>query len=330
MPGGIDATGQLVVVSVTGAGDAPPRSEPDLSRAATQRLVFRIVCEYIVERFRRLNQVFGGRVSTSVAWVAFSSNLESSTHALSISMGVPIETLRRQRLQLSSAGLLDGGVGCSEEERRQALAAEKLSAVRGIISMARELERIGFDTDGFAGLPAAELPASSCSSQVALDATIKAADELLLRAIEVAIPIHGSLAPALVYVGVLTANADPITRDPELAWRYRSADTPPPDDVRQAVSAAEVARRVGLPLSTARRHLENMVRLGRCQKIGSRYLLSMDFMQRPEVLSTGLSVVGKFAACVRTIHRVGAPALEGAIIARELASLDASRRLRQA
>ncbi|HQP18951.1 MAG TPA: hypothetical protein PLG07_01395, partial [Phenylobacterium sp.] len=100
-------------------------------------------------------------------------------------------------------------------------------------------------------------------------------------------------------------NADPIVRDPEIAWRYSSADTPPPDTLRRPVTIAELSQRLSIPRETMRRRVTRMLELDRCESVRGGYLSSMTYMQSEALLSAGVKINQRFGQLVQSLRQVG-------------------------
>jgi len=100
-------------------------------------------------------------------------------------------------------------------------------------------------------------------------------------------------------------NAATITHDPTLAWRYAGIDTPPPDDLRTPTSISAVAARACLPHETARRRVERLIQLGRCVKVARGYMLTVEFLQAPEMLQAGFMCTQRTAQLIQQLRAAG-------------------------
>lgn len=116
---------------------------------------------------------------------------------------------------------------------------------------------------------------------------------------------HGSILDALITIAMMDANARLITHDPGLAWRYAGADTPPPDDLRQPATLAGLSERLHLPAETARRRVERLVQLGRCERVRRGFLLKLEFLQAPDVLQAGLMCAQRTAQLLQQLRTAG-------------------------
>lgn len=94
--------------------------------------------------------------------------------------------------------------------------------------------------------------------------------DYILRFAECCRPIFGSdLMRALVFLAILQANVSKVTGSPELNARY-GHDEAPPDEMRQPVSALSIAASLSMPRETARRYVDQLIKLGLARRVGHK------------------------------------------------------------
>ncbi|MEG3147458.1 ArsR family transcriptional regulator [Sphingomonas sp. RT2P30] len=276
-------------------------------RRPRNRIATRIIMEMQVGGAATITRAFGGNFDRAVIFFALlreasalrdhakgmatahgTSRPGASVNALAASLDRPFETVRRHIMALIAAGLCrrDGAlVRVAPEAIADKTIAAALNQLHDI--MIRLIE----DMVDFA-LP---LPAQRCGVPHDRHATIAAAIDLLLIAIEFHAGQHDDWLEVLLYGSVMVANARPITYDGERAHRYSESDTVPPESLRLPVGTAAVARALGLPYSTAGRHIARMLADGRLQRRRGGLIVSTAWMSTPSQLS-GARVVAERTA----------------------------------
>ncbi len=111
----------------------------------------------------------------------------------------------------------------------------------------------------------------------------------------------------LIYVATMCANARSFAFDRELAHRYASAGTPPPDAIRRPVEAGAIARGLGLPYATVRRHAQMMLGTGEFERAGGGYLTAIEWMQRPDVIASAQALAQQLDRVLRQLGGAGFP-----------------------
>lgn len=281
-----------------------------------QRLVFRCAMEFLFDEAARLarrhdGDVVRGAILLAVIQASRGGATEKpaaravSVRALSASLLVPYETTRRKVGELEALGLCrrieDAGVVAApaaiESEQRR---LDNEGAWRSLRRTIVDLRALGFDLrQAQVGQAAARAEAPPTEAVASLAA------DFILRVIEAAARIHGSMVDALLAGAMLVGNAQLITRDPELAWRYAGAETPPPDELRRPVTITEIAARLDVGYEILRRRANRFVRLGWAARVRGGYLFSVDRLQAPEVLQSGLLSSQNFLQLLRSVSRLG-------------------------
>lgn len=288
-----------------GGGDVPV--------GALSRVAVRSISEFVIHVCATLIDAFDGDLDVGVLFITLlrqadlGGRLEGqetavSINALSRAGARPFETVRRRCNQLCKRGLaerVEAGIRVLPAKLDDPVVRElRASFVDHFVMTLGEMKRLGYP------LPRAapEIP----FDRVALE---QGALDMLLLTMEFGIPPHPHpnwLKP-LLYMAVMVANARPFTFDPELALRYASVDTPPPDSLRRPVSASAVARGVGLPYATVRRNLEAIAAGGQMRRVEGGYLIEMAWMQSPASVASGAAMVTQLHRLVRRLELGGFP-----------------------
>lgn len=283
------------------------------TRRRLQRLVFRCVADYLMDRLRALILTHDGNFTRGIIALAITQATRGrdarpiSVRAVSESLGMPYETTRRQVRELEMIGYCrhvgDQGVAVVPEvlttPEHQAWDTEGWT---GLIAVIAELKGLGLDFAdlGQGGTGQRTLP----PLQPPPDA-VEVMDSFLLRAMESGVTAHRSMLDGLVYTALVIGNASPITYDPDSAWRYSGRESPPPDALRRPVSLGEIARRIGVPRETVRRRMAHYLRLGWVTPARGGYLSVMAHQQRPEVLNSGEGIVQRFMQLLQALAPLG-------------------------
>jgi DNA-binding transcriptional regulator YhcF (GntR family) len=243
------------------------------------RVASRIAAQFLLRCLRQIGDMFDGNVKLGVAFltIAQSTCLSPSLQAderyagiraMSASLGIPYETMRRYVVELVEAGMCErcgkGGVAvASTAHARQAVADVHSIVLEQFLQMLCELENVGFNfawirtgTDNFTGGDdrRAFLMCSAAS--------------FLLRLLEVNVPVfNGDVTMVAVWMALACESVRAVTYNKDLAWKYGDADTPIPDELRRPVSVAAVAQSLAMPFETTRRHLARLADRQLCMRV---------------------------------------------------------------
>lgn len=284
-------------------------------RRRTSRLVFRCVSRFLIDEAAKLIAVHDRDFVRAMIFLAVrqASRTGQETRSVSVraiaqSLSLPYETTRRKILELEERGFIlrvsAQGVAAAPQvmDSPQVREAGHATALAVIATLA-ELRRLGVDLVASAPSPPNAAHPSD-PSRLDLEAG-QLTEDFILRVLEAGVAPHGSMLDGLVYTAMMLANADPINRDPELAWRYPSADTPPPDTARRPVTIAELSQWLSIPRETMRRRVTRMLELGRCESVRGGYLSSMVFMQSPSMLNAGVTINQRFGQLIQGLRQAG-------------------------
>jgi DNA-binding Lrp family transcriptional regulator len=289
-----------------------------------QRLIFRCVMEFLLDEGGKLSRRHDGDFVRGAVFLAIAQATRMpdgaaagvavprartiSVRAISQSLALPYETTRRKVAELEALGLCrrvdDGGLAASPAafagEAYDAACRETWLALRGLIVRLRTL---GFDFGGFDRVSAQASPRAD--GQRLAEAVAVLGDDFLLRVLEAGAGPHGSILNGVLATAMLIANAELVTHDPQLAWKYAGAETPPPDSLRRPATVTELATRLGFTHETVRRRVKRFVELGWARRVTGGYLYSMARQQTPEVSNTGLMTSQRFLQLLQALRQLG-------------------------
>jgi len=181
-----------------------------------------------------------------------------SVYAVAREMSVPYETARRHVAKLCKAGLCaktgDGLVIPREIYLRPALLKATVQNWRQALEFLADLAAVGVEASN----PSPPREGVDVRRQI-----LRLTTNMFLEAVEILMARIGlDLIHTLLYITVIQANVRHISEDPDVAANYSGLRDIPPDDERRPVSVYAVAREMGLPYETARRHIRQMTDAG--------------------------------------------------------------------
>lgn len=285
----------------------------DDAKRRTQRLVFRCISEFLVDEAGRLvaaheRDFVSAIINLAIAQASRGGGEDAqrsvSVRAIAQSLGLPYETTRRKVLELEERG------HCRRVSAQRVASAVQPTpppangptARASVEAVVGDLKALGFGLDQI--LPGGI--AKDRHGEPPSEATIRnLLDDFILRVLESGVSPHGSIMDALVFTALMNANADPITQDPTMAWRYSGAETPPPDNVRRPVTIAELAQKLSIPRETMRRRIARMQEQGRCVAVPGGYLATLEHIQAPAVLQSGILINHHFGQLLNHLRQEG-------------------------
>ena len=81
--------------------------------------------------------------------------------------------------------------------------------------------------------------------------------------------------------GEVPAYADSLDTLMGEGWRYAGIDQPPPDEVRRPVSVSAIARSLGVPYETLRRHVWRLIEAGVCVRVEGGLIAPTTALETP-------------------------------------------------
>jgi DNA-binding IscR family transcriptional regulator len=184
--------------------------------------------------------------------------LPVSVYAVAREINIPYETARRHVAKLIEAGLCvktgDGLLIPREIYLRPALLKAAEETWRQALGFLRDLAAVGVEAPPQPAPP----PGLDVRRQV-----LRLTVNMFLEAVEVLMARVGlDLVHTLLCITIVQMNVRHITEAPDVAAAYSGLLDIPPDEARRPVSVYAVARQMGLPYETARRHVRQMTEAG--------------------------------------------------------------------
>lgn len=200
-----------------------------------------------------------------------------SINAVATSLGLPFETTRRRIKGLARQGLcriVDGGV---------IVPTEILTSAEYLQNAYKAYERLRAfyyelrDLDLLAPLPRPTVALTG--QQVPIRPTARLAADYVLRNIDTILEAVGDLVEGIVLLEIFRANVENLPNE----QRGRDGVEPTdfvPDNLRTPVRINALAKRVGLPGETTRRHVMNLVEAGFVQRSPSGFIVPSGALAR--------------------------------------------------
>lgn len=100
----------------------------------------------------------------------------------------------------------------------------------------------------------------------------------------VAQAIDRDMITALIFLAISRANVSAFTATPEALTAYGGLDDVPPDEVRVPATINHLARELGLPYETTRRHVVKLKVAGLCTAVDGGLVVQRSTLQEPRFL----------------------------------------------
>ncbi len=284
-------------------------SDPE-ARRGLQRLIFRCASDFLLDEIGLLTGRHQGDFIRTVTWLALvqasgDTGRGISVRALSRSLNLPFETVRRKVRDLELAGLCaigSDGRPAATPITPAAAEAEAARVCNAYSLLLGALAALGVTTATLHGGP---LPAPAADQPRAQAAAHRLIHNFFLRTLEAGVAPHETMFNALIFVAAMSANAERITYDPLLAARYAGANTPPPDALRRPARPREIAERLNLPYEVVRRRLVEFLERGWVTKARSGYLCTVERMQDPALLAGAYVIVQRLGQLIQAVAVTG-------------------------
>lgn len=205
-----------------------------------------------------------------------------SAHSLAASLSRPFETVRRHVQALIEAGLckrVSAGVVLADGVlQREDLRALLTLSHDCLVRLIEDLGRFAIDTPEPRPSAGPYDPAAG----------LQAAADIMLAVVDTNMGAHREWLNLVIFSTILCANARGYFDDPVLAKRYADHTQIPPEEIRRAVRVSVIARTLGLPETTIRRHVKELLERGSVQKSRGGLLVNKEWLNRPESVAISL------------------------------------------
>ncbi|HEV2530094.1 hypothetical protein [Phenylobacterium sp.] len=205
-----------------------------------------------------------------------------SVNALASSLNLPFETVRRRVRGLLDRGICEPGDGgvivptrvvtSPEYYRYTFLGYERL---RAFYYQLRDLDLLK-------DLPPASVELGE--DVTPLRTVARVANDYALRVIDTVMRALGDLLTGIILIEVLRNNTEHLGPDLR-GGEGLSPDDFVPDALRRPVSITAVARRIGLPIETVRRHAAELLERGLCVRVKGGLVVPTQALARPAMVA---------------------------------------------
>jgi predicted transcriptional regulator len=277
-------------------------SKPDEAQA--YRPAVRLAASYFLDSAERMVRfsgqdlgpclVFMGTVWANVSWAAEAAGegpppaeverRPVSIYRLADNLSIPYETVRRHVARLVEAGFLvrdQQGVVAPPEVFMRRSSLEVLEGTwASTVRFRRDLEAVGVE------LPA---PAATVAPQArAWVGRLSAA--FVLHGVDlITQALRADPVSALIFLAINRENLADLLADRQRAQRFVGPDAIVPDELRKPTSVYRIARVLGLPYETARRHVVNLVQAGWLERTSDGGLITLGAsLTHPAMLDASL------------------------------------------
>ena len=202
------------------------------------------------------------------------SRRPASVNAIANSLGIPFETTRRRLKRLEAEGvctILPGaGVVIPEAFLTSPAYLESV--------MAAYHRLVGFYAQLIDGQLLDPLPPTNyeVDAGVPLRGAARLIADYLLRSVDGLMRETGDAISAITLLTILVAALDDVPWPPQADWAL-------PATPFRSATVAQIARRLGLPAETVRRHVLQLVEAGVCRKTDEGVAPAPDFLARPAI-----------------------------------------------
>ena len=307
-----------------------------VSREPPQRLVTRVVIEFLIDHLAASTRAHGGDLKAMIVFMGIQhANVEFvetdpeeaarcfgasqnddfrrpiTAHALAQSISFPPETCRRHVKKLLAAGYCRqvgerGLIVPGAVMTRKPFATSIDATQTAFVSMLRSLNAIDFDVLGAA---AAHRGPSETAVNLAPEpmrfALWTVMNGYVLRVLLDGIENHDrDFLRGLIFNTVMAINVRHITFDPAMAWRYADAQSTPSDDMRTPATVRAVSDRLGVPYETTRQHLRRLVEFGQVSRVGNGFIVPGSVNRDPRFLRMGLNIYLRLLRAVSQLERL--------------------------
>ena len=205
-----------------------------------------------------------------------------SMSALSASLGVPFETVRRRMKRLVEAGICEispEGVRFTEARLKS---PEHLRVLEATYAQTRNFYQ-RLRRAGCMDLLSPPRGPAWAESELPLRIVYRASNVYFLRMMEHLLPRFANLSQAFIVLAVVRINTAAFP-DTMRGGEGSGPEHFIPDSYRKPARVSEVAAQLGLPAETVRRNLVALVETEFCQRLPDGYIVPVAVLSRPNVL----------------------------------------------
>ena len=203
-----------------------------------------------------------------------------SMNAMAQSLGRPFETIRRHTNSLIASGICQRG-------RRGISICPAFAAGPELQRTMRRIHDLMVLLISYLHGHGVPLPNRRTDLAYDWQATMAAALDLMLAAVEYLAPHYSDWMEMRLVTAVMIANARQITFDPVLAQRFSTYATVAPDSLRLPVGIAKIARALHVPYSTAQRYATRAIAEGKLKRVPGGVMVTGQLLRDSAVAVAG-------------------------------------------
>lgn len=207
-----------------------------------------------------------------------------SINAIAASLARPFETVRRHITALTAADI------CERTPTGIAMAPSAMASPP-FRQMVRTVHDLLVRLICYVKEHEVVLPVQPVRVGYMPGATVTAALDLLLSAVEYMDPHYQDWLEMVVVNAVMAANARPITFDRTLALRYAAVDDIPPESLRQPVKVTDLARALDIPYSTVQRQINASIKRDQLARVPGGIMVTQQQLNAAAVRIGGPTAV---------------------------------------
>lgn len=235
-----------------------------------------------------------------------------SINAVSASLRLPFETVRRRVQRLAARGV------CEITARGLITPQQTLNSPPHVAMLAANMEAVKalyvrLRRNGRLSPPTAQPPAPASPP---IRAVARISSDFVLRLAEPLISIAGNLIDGLALIAVFDLNVGALPDQPP---GEEGPVGPIADDQRSPATVRAVAERLNLPYEQTRRRLAHLESEGRCSRMGQGYIVPAQSLLRPDLLEA-------FGRAILSLSRMVAGLAELGVLTEWEAELAADRK----
>lgn len=162
-----------------------------------------------------------------------------------------------------------------------------------------------------------ELPTDPATPPFAVDPSgedtarlvARLSSEYVLRVLKLLTDFHGAdMLTAILAQAIIAANTAHLDQRNGEGPRYAGLAQAPPDALRRPISVLALSQSMGLPFETTRRHVNKLVKAGRCVRVRGGVIVPAEVLEDPKTSEATLANVVNVRRFVRALKAAGVTA----------------------
>ena len=117
--------------------------------------------------------------------------------------------------------------------------------------------------------------------------------------------IDQDLIPAMLFLAIARENIRALATTGRAQAEYAALDDIPPDTLRNPVSIYALARGMGVPYESARRHVAKLIKAGMCERVHDGIIVPAHVYERPALRQATIRNWDRTLAFLRELAQVG-------------------------